>query len=122
MFYVSDEFNCFFRRYFRNRSNFNPLGEFVDGNQDMFVAAGGVTKWSYSIETPCSEGPRWRNSAQDLSWQMLLFGKELASFAPLDEVFSISYGRGSIDPDRYALPTKLVDAAWQPHSPLSWSY
>jgi hypothetical protein len=28
---VSDEFDCFFRRYFRNRSDFNPLGEFVDG-------------------------------------------------------------------------------------------
>jgi hypothetical protein len=33
---------------------------------------------------------------QDLSWQVLLFGKELASFAPLDEVFSVSYGRGTI--------------------------
>jgi hypothetical protein len=29
---VSDECNYFFRRYFRNRSNFNPLGEFVNGN------------------------------------------------------------------------------------------
>jgi hypothetical protein len=27
---------------------------------------------------------------------VLLFGKELASFAPLDEVFSVSYGRGPI--------------------------
>jgi hypothetical protein len=26
MFYVSDEFNYFFRHYFRNRSGFNPLG------------------------------------------------------------------------------------------------
>jgi hypothetical protein len=51
MFYVSDEFNYFFRRYFRNRSDFNPLGEFVYSNQDMFVAARGGTKWSYSVET-----------------------------------------------------------------------
>jgi hypothetical protein len=57
MFYVSDEFNCFFRRYFRNRSDFNPLGEFVYSNQDMFVAARGSTKRSYNIETPHSEGP-----------------------------------------------------------------
>jgi hypothetical protein len=28
---------------------------------------------------------------------VLLFGKELASFAPLYEVFSVSYGRGSIE-------------------------
>jgi hypothetical protein len=34
---------------------------------------------------------------QGLSWQVLLFGKELASFALLDEVFSVSYGRGPIE-------------------------
>jgi hypothetical protein len=54
---VSDEFDCFFRRYFRNRSHFNPLGEFVDGHQYMFVAAWGGTKRSHSVETPHSEGP-----------------------------------------------------------------
>jgi hypothetical protein len=36
---VSDELDSFFQRYFRNRSDFDPLGEFVDGDQDMFVAA-----------------------------------------------------------------------------------
>jgi hypothetical protein len=40
---VSDEFNYFFRHYFRNRSDFSPLGEFVDSNQDMFVSTGGGT-------------------------------------------------------------------------------
>jgi hypothetical protein len=54
---VSDEFDCFFRRYFRNRSDFNPLGEFFNGNQDMFVATWGSTKRSYSVETLHSEGP-----------------------------------------------------------------
>jgi hypothetical protein len=39
---VSDEFDCSFRCYFRNRLDFNPLGEFVDGNQDMFVATWAV--------------------------------------------------------------------------------
>jgi hypothetical protein len=34
----------------------------------MFVAAWSGTKWSYRVETPHSEGLRWRNSAQDLSW------------------------------------------------------
>jgi hypothetical protein len=34
---------------------------------------------------------------QGLSWQVLMFGKELASFAPLDEVFSISNGCGPIE-------------------------
>jgi hypothetical protein len=42
---------------FRNRSDFNPLGELVDGNQDMFVATGGGTKQSDSIDAPHNEGP-----------------------------------------------------------------
>jgi hypothetical protein len=94
---VSDELYHFFRRYFCNRSDFNPLGEFVDGYQYMFVATWGGTKRSYSIETPHSEGPRWRDGAQGLGWQVLLFGKELASFAPLDKVFGVSYGRGLVE-------------------------
>jgi hypothetical protein len=97
VFDVFDEFNYLFRCYFRYRSDLNSLSEFVYSNQDMFVAAWSGTKWSYHVETPYSEGPRWRNSVQGLSWQVLLFGKELASFAPLDEVFSVSYGRGPIE-------------------------
>jgi hypothetical protein len=77
--------------------DFNPLGEFVDRNQDMSVAAWGGTKWSYSIEAPHSEGPGWRDGTQDLSWQVLLFGKELASFAPLNEFFSVGHGRGLVE-------------------------
>jgi hypothetical protein len=63
----------------------------------MFVAARGSTKQPYGIEAPHSEGPRLRDGAQDLSWQVLLFGKELACFASLHEVFSISYGRGPVE-------------------------
>jgi hypothetical protein len=63
----------------------------------MLVAAWSGTKRSYRIETPYSEGPRWRDGAQSLSWRVLLFDKELASFAPLDEVFSVNYGRGPIE-------------------------
>jgi hypothetical protein len=36
---VFDDFDCFFRCYFRNRSDFNPISKFVDGHQYMFVAA-----------------------------------------------------------------------------------
>jgi hypothetical protein len=63
----------------------------------MFVAARSGTKRPYNIEAPHSKGPRRRDGAQDLSWQVLLFGKELASFASLHEVFSASYGRGPIE-------------------------
>jgi hypothetical protein len=54
---ISNEFDCFFRCYFRNRSDFKSLGEFVYGDQDMFIAAQSGTKRSYRIKTPHSEGP-----------------------------------------------------------------
>jgi hypothetical protein len=54
---ISDELCGFFRCYFRNMSDFNPLGEFVYGHQDVFVAAWGGTKQSYNIKTPHGEGP-----------------------------------------------------------------
>jgi hypothetical protein len=63
----------------------------------MFVAAWSGMKRSYRVETPYSEGPRWGDSAQSLSWQALLFGKELTSFALLDEVFCVSYDRGPVE-------------------------
>jgi hypothetical protein len=49
---VSDELCRFFRCYFRNRSDFNPLSEFIDANQNVFVSARGGTKRSYIIKTP----------------------------------------------------------------------
>jgi hypothetical protein len=63
----------------------------------MFIAAWSGTERSYRVETPYSEGPRWSYSAQSLNWQVLLFGNELASFAPFEEAFCISYGRGPVE-------------------------
>jgi hypothetical protein len=34
---------------------------------------------------------------QDLSQQVLLSGKKLTSFAPLNEVFSVGHGRGPVE-------------------------
>jgi hypothetical protein len=47
---VSDEFDYFFRCYFRNRSDFDPLGKFVDGHQYMFVATCGGMKRQMSMD------------------------------------------------------------------------
>jgi hypothetical protein len=54
---VSYEFCRFFSCYFHNRSDFYPLGEFVDGYQYVPVAAWGGAKWSYGVETPHDKGP-----------------------------------------------------------------
>jgi hypothetical protein len=91
------EFRCFFRRDFCDRSDFNPIGEFVDGHEDVPVAARIYSEWTHRIEAPHGEGPGWGNCAQGLSWQVLFFGKELTSFASLDEVFGVSHGRGPVE-------------------------
>jgi hypothetical protein len=54
-------------------------------------------KRSYGVETPHGKGPLWRDDAQDLSRQVLLFGKELTSIAPLNEVFRVGHGRGPVE-------------------------
>jgi putative NADPH-quinone reductase len=54
---VSNEFDSFFRRYFCNMSDLDPFAKLFDGHQYMFIATWGGTKWSYSVETPHSEGP-----------------------------------------------------------------
>jgi hypothetical protein len=46
---ISDKFCGFFRCYFHNRLDINPLGEFVDCDQNVFVAAWGGTKRSYRV-------------------------------------------------------------------------
>jgi hypothetical protein len=105
---VFDEFDYFFQCYFCNRSDFDPLGEFVDGHEYMFVAAGSGTKRSHSVETSHSERSGWRDGAQGQSWQVLLFGKELASFAPLYEVFSIGYDRGPVESRSVCFTDQIV--------------
>jgi hypothetical protein len=49
---------------------------------------------------------------------VLLFGKDLASFAHLDEVFSVGHGRGPVKSRSVRLSDKVVHAACQPHSLL----
>jgi hypothetical protein len=56
-YYVLHEFCCFFRRYFRNRSDFNPLGEFVDGHKDKPIATWGLSERPHGVEAPHGEGP-----------------------------------------------------------------
>jgi hypothetical protein len=73
----------------------------------MFLDAWGGKKRSYNIKTPRSKGPRWTDGAQGLGWQVLLFGKELSSFAPLYEVLSVRYGHGLVEPGSICLADKV---------------
>jgi hypothetical protein len=55
---------------------------------------------------------------------VLLFGKELASFAPLDEVFSVSHGRGPVESRSVCLADQVsgcrVAATFAAVSAKSW--
>jgi hypothetical protein len=57
MCYLLDELSRFFRCDYRDKSDFNPLGEFVDGHKVVLVAARGDPEWSYGVEAPHGEGP-----------------------------------------------------------------
>jgi hypothetical protein len=107
MCYLLDEFRRFFQRYLSDKSDFNPLGEFVDGHKDVLIAARGGSEQSYGIKAPHGKGPRWGYRAQDLSRQVLLFGKELTSLAPLYEVFGISHGRGPVEAKSVGLADQI---------------
>jgi hypothetical protein len=52
---------------------------------------------------------------------VLLFGKELASFAPLDEVFSVSYGRGPVESGSIRFTDQVGGCRVATHSPLGIS-
>jgi hypothetical protein len=57
MCYLLAEFCRFLRRDVGNRSDFNPLGEFVDSHNDVLVAAWSGSEWPYGVKVPHGEGP-----------------------------------------------------------------
>jgi hypothetical protein len=57
MCYLLDELRRFFRHDLGDRSDFNPLREFVDGHKDVLVAARGGSELYYGVEAPHGEGP-----------------------------------------------------------------
>jgi hypothetical protein len=65
--YLLDEFCLFFWHDISDRSNFNPLGEFVHSNEDMSIATESGSKRPYGVDAPHGEGPWWGDRAQDLS-------------------------------------------------------
>jgi hypothetical protein len=68
------EFRYFFRRDFCDWSDFDPLGEFVDGHKDVPAWSG--SERTHRVKAPHGEGPGRGNCAQGLSWQVLLVGKK----------------------------------------------
>jgi hypothetical protein len=94
---VFDEPHGLFRRDCGDGVDLDPLGEFVHHHQDVLVAARGCLEWSHRVQAPNGEGPRWWNCPQDLSRDVLLPRKELASFAPPNQVLSVHNGGGLVE-------------------------
>jgi hypothetical protein len=52
---VLDELDCFCRAVFYERLVFDPLGEFVDCDEDVLKSTFGFFEWSYLIQPPTCE-------------------------------------------------------------------
>jgi hypothetical protein len=66
-----------------HRGGFWPLGELVDGDEEVPVPANSPGKWSQDIHPPYGEWPRGWNHLQCLSWCVYLFCMELTRLAGL---------------------------------------
>jgi hypothetical protein len=80
-----------------NDTDLDPLGEFVHRHHVVLVAARSRLEWSHRVKAPNGEGPgRW-NCLQNLSRDVLLLGKELATLAPPNQVLSVSQGSRPVE-------------------------
>jgi hypothetical protein len=102
MCYILHEFCYFFRL------------EFMDGYQDIAVATWGGSEQTHRVDAPHGEGPRLGNCAQGLSWQVMVFGEELTSLAPLDKVFGVSHGRGPVETRLVCLADQVGESCVAP--------
>jgi hypothetical protein len=66
-----------------HRGGLWPLGELVDGDKEVPVAADGPGKWSQDIHPPYNEWPGGRNHLQSLSRCVYQLCVVLARFAGL---------------------------------------
>jgi hypothetical protein len=94
---VFDELRSLFRRDCGDGADLNLLGEFFYCHQDVVIATRGHLEGSHRVKAPYGKGlGRW-NCPQNLSQDVLLFGKELATLTPPNQVLHISQGGGSVE-------------------------
>src|SRR5688572_1016423 len=79
------------------RSDLGPLGEFVDGDQQVRVAPGRLLQGTDEVQTPYSEGPGDGYCLQSLSGQVCPLRIELAPFAGADNSSGVSHRRWPVE-------------------------
>jgi hypothetical protein len=82
----------------------DPLGKLVDSHQYM-----GETTWCHCegpnhIKAPASKQPGWRYGDETVSWDVILFAKELVVLASLHKVLSIGHCGGSPETSSVCFP------------------
>jgi hypothetical protein len=87
------------------RSDLDPLGEFVDGDQQVRVAPGRLLQRADEVQIPHSEGPGEGYRLQSLSGQVGLLRIELAPFAGADNSSGVGHRRWPVE----ALPESIPD-------------
>jgi hypothetical protein len=76
---VYDELCSLFRHDSVNGTDLDPLGEFFHRHQNVLIAARSRLESSHRVKALNGKGPGWRNCPQNLSWDVLLLGEELAT-------------------------------------------
>jgi hypothetical protein len=79
------------------RSDLDPLGEFVDGDQQVRVAPGRLLQAADEVQTPHSKGPGDGYRLQSLSGQVGLLHIELTPFAGADNSSGVSHRRWPVE-------------------------
>jgi hypothetical protein len=88
-----------------HRGGLWPLGEFVDGDEEVLVPANGPGKWSQDIHPPYSEWLGGWNHLQSLSWCVYLLCVELTRLAGLHHLSCILESGWPVE----AMPEGLTD-------------
>ena len=87
------------------RSDLDPLGEFVDGDQQVRVARGCLLQGADEVQTPHDKRPSDGYRLQSLSRQVGLPCVELTPFAGADNSSGVSHRRWPVE----ALPESIPD-------------
>jgi hypothetical protein len=88
-----------------HRGGLWPLGELVDGDEEVPVPVNGPGKWSQDIHPPYGEWPGGRNHLQSLSWCVYLLCMELTRLAGLYHLSCIMEGGWLVE----VVPEGLTD-------------
>ena len=89
---VLNEFGCLLQLEVGDGPDFDPLGEFVNGDQEVIEALGHLLELLDHVEAPDHKRSCDGNSLECLGQWVALLGIVLASLAGFDEVLGVSEG------------------------------